>query len=306
MTRRRAIGTMGGALAGLALTAAPATAAGDPWRVVEAATGKGLRWRDLTGRLAKCDAVFVGEQHDDPETHLLEARLVADLHRRVGERLVLAMEMFERDQQGALDDYLAGRIDEAALGKAITLWKNYPTDYRPMVELAREKKLAVVASNAPQKHVRQVGRQGLAALDALPAGERGQVAACVNAPAGDAYQKRFYATMEGMSSSHGGGGGDALLRRIYEAQCVRDDTMAESIERALTPGKVVVHVNGSFHSDAGLGTAARLRWRRPLGLSVAVVKAVPVKGDVAAADPAPLRGEADYLVFVPDRRPAAS
>ena len=43
----------------------------DNWRVVEAATGRGLRWRDLAGRLTPANAIFVGEQHDDPETHKL-------------------------------------------------------------------------------------------------------------------------------------------------------------------------------------------------------------------------------------------
>jgi uncharacterized iron-regulated protein len=60
----------------------------------------------------------------------------------------------------------------------------------------------------------------------------------------------------------------------------------------------VLHVNGSFHSDAGLGTAARVLWRCPLEARVAVVKIVPYKDK---KEWEPLRGEADYLVFVPDR-----
>jgi uncharacterized iron-regulated protein len=92
----------------------------------------------------------------------------------------------------------------------------------------------------------------------------------------------------------------ARLRNIYEAQCLRDDTMAETVGRALDAGRTVVHVNGSFHSDAGLGTAARVLWRRPLGTRLAIVKIVPFKGNIAFD---PVKGEADSLLFVPDTRP---
>ncbi len=170
-----------------------------------------------------------------------------------------------------------------------------------MVEYCRNKRLPVVASNAPVAAVRKVGREGVAALDSLSLKDRMEVAAAVMAPMGDLYQRRFFETMQGMGQH--GPGGETMLRRIYEAQCVRDDTMAESVARALADDRRAAHVNGSFHSDAGLGTVARLRWRRPMGVDVRVVKVVPVKGDVRRADPRPIAGEADWLVFVPDQRP---
>jgi len=270
----------------------------DSWRVVEAATGRGLRWRDLPGRLAQANAIFVGEQHDDPETHKLEARLFADLHRKVGPKLTLAMEMIERDGQAGLNDYLAGKIDEATFTKTVTLWKTYPTDYRAMVEYAKANRLPVLGSNAPNKYVRLVGQKGLAGLEVLSPAEKPLVAAAITAPLGDTYQKKFFETMTGMGGSHGPAMDAARLKSIYEAQCLRDDTMAETIVQALEQGRVVYHVNGSFHSDGALGTAARTLFKRPLGTRLAIVKAVPVP-DIKAADPTPLKGEADYLVFVP-------
>src|SRR3954469_10752414 len=57
--------------------------------------------------LARADAVFVGEQHDDPNTHRLELAIVEGLTRR-GVPVVVAMEMFERDVQSSLDEYAAG------------------------------------------------------------------------------------------------------------------------------------------------------------------------------------------------------
>jgi hypothetical protein len=55
---------------------------------------------------------------------------------------------------------------------------------------------------------------------------------------------------------------------MYEAQCLKDDTMAESIVGYLNARPyrrpLVVHVNGKFHSDYGLGTVSRVLARRPL------------------------------------------
>ena len=50
--------------------------------------------------LAKADVVFVGEQHDDPNTHRLEAAILDGLRRR-GVPVTLSLEMFERDTQPA-------------------------------------------------------------------------------------------------------------------------------------------------------------------------------------------------------------
>jgi uncharacterized iron-regulated protein len=285
---------------GLVLTEADA-APNEGWSAYEVATGREVRWRDLPGRLAAADAVFLGEQHDDPETHRAEAALLEAVHKKVGDRLTLAMEMFERDGQAALNDYLAGKTDEAALGKSVRLWPNYATDYRPMVEYAKAKRVPVLASNAPQRIVRSVGKDGLAkVLTSLPPEDKPLVAAYVNAPEGDAYATRFAGII---GEGHGDGKemDAAMVRRFYEAQCVRDDTMAETVARALNDGHTVLHVNGSFHSDAGLGAAARVHWRRPLGTRLAIVKIVPYKDK---PDLKPLQGEADYLVFVPDKRPA--
>ena len=309
MTRRTVLAAgFGGAVAVASSgTAALAAAPSDAWRVVDAGTGKDLPWRDLPGRLTAgraANAIFVGELHDDPQTHLVERALLEEVHKRVGDRLSLAMEMFERDNQGALDEYLAGRTDEPAFAKAARLWRNYPTDYKPLVEYAKAKRVAVLASNAPQPLVRRVGREGLAAVySSLTDAERATVAAYVTAPADDEYARRFAKVMSGGGSAHGQMDA-AMIRRTYEAQCLRDDTMAETVARALDAGRVVFHVNGAFHSDAGLGTAARVLWRRPLAARLAVVKAIPVKGDVRKADPAADRPEADYLVYVPDQRPA--
>jgi uncharacterized iron-regulated protein len=88
------------------------------------------------------------------------------------------------------------------------------------------------------------------------------------------------------------------LERFYVSQCLKDETMAESIAAALErAGRgAVVHVNGAFHSDFGQGTAERVR-RRLDGRRVALVSILPVKElDEVVPNAEDLR-RADYLVY---------
>jgi len=291
-------------LAGVALvpSMAMAMASETDFRIIETATGKEVRWKAMLDNAAKTDAVFVGEQHDDPETHRIELAILEDLHARAGRRLILSMEMFERDQQVVLDQHLAGVLTEEELGKKTKLWGNYTTDYAPMVRFAAKNMVPVVAANCPNTIIRKVGQGGIDALAKLPESERRFAAKTVIAPAADAYADKFTETMSGMGGSHGPAMDPAMLRRIYEAQCTRDDTMAESIHRAMTTGSVVLHINGGFHSESGLGTVARLQWRRPLGHRSTVIQVVPVKGSLKSAVVPKGQITGTYVVFVPDRR----
>jgi uncharacterized iron-regulated protein len=99
-------------LAGVALVPSMAMVSETDFRIIETATGKEVRWKAMLDNAAKSDAVFVGEQHDDPETHRIELAILEDLHARAGRRLILSMEMFERDQQVVLDQHLAGVLTE--------------------------------------------------------------------------------------------------------------------------------------------------------------------------------------------------
>jgi len=289
-------------LAGALLAPATAMASETDFRIIETATGKEVRWKSMLDAAAKSDAVFVGEQHDDPETHRIELAILEDLHERAGRRLILSMEMFERDQQVVLDQHLAGVLSEEELGKKTKLWGNYAADYAPMVRYAAKNMVPVVAANCPNFIIRKVGQGGIDALAKLSESERRFAAKTVIAPAADAYADKFAETMSGMGGSHGPAMDPAMLRRIYEAQCTRDDTMAESIHRAMTTGSVVLHINGGFHSESGLGTVARLQWRRPLGHRSTVIQVVPVKGSLKAAVAPKGQLTGTYVVFVNDKR----
>jgi uncharacterized iron-regulated protein len=212
---------------------------------------------------------------------------------------VLSLEMFERDAQAKLDDYLAGRTDEADFLKTSRPWPKYATDYRPLVELAKAKGWPVVAANVPRRLASLVGRKGLIGVDSLPAADRALIATQLNCPQ-DKYYERFKETMGDMTG-HGQKitkeEAAAMVRRFYDAQCVKDETMGEAIAnaRAKYPDAVIVHVNGAFHSDFGMGTVDRAERRMPDSRS-AVISFVPVE-NLDTADGKKIRKQGDFIVF---------
>ena len=271
-------------------------------RIVSPADGADTRPAELLARLERADVVFFGEQHDDAETHRAEAELL-DAIGRTGRPVIVSLEMFERDVQPVVDDYLAGRMTEGEFLARSRPWDRYATDYRPIVELAKQHRWPLVAANVPRSLASAIGRRGMLALDTLSPTARGLAARDNMCPADD-YHARF---MESMQSHSAGSGpapqaGDslptAMAERFYLAQCVKDETMAESIvdARVAAPrNAIVVHVVGAFHSDYFQGTVARVKRRQP-AWTLLVISAVPVSNP-AVAPIAPQGGKADYVFF---------
>ena len=103
--------------------------------------GKAAGYQEMIEIISSADVVFFGELHDNPISHWLEYEVAADLFRRAGDGLILGAEMFEADDQLVLDEYLSGRYEADKFEAEVKLWKNYRTDYKPLVEFARKKGL---------------------------------------------------------------------------------------------------------------------------------------------------------------------
>lgn len=271
------------------------------YRLFDPATGKTVSVATAAQTLARADVVFLGESHRHPGNHLAQMALFRAIH-QIENNTALSLEQFERDVQPVLDQYLAGEIGEATLRDKGRAWDNYPVSYRPLVEYAKANGLAVIAAEAPNMVVRCVGRQGPGFLDTIPADKRSWAATTLNLDAGP-YKDRFV-EFAGGSGSHGEPSGeddkvsDAVLRS-FAGQVTRDETMAESIYLHIdaNPGRTVVHLNGSFHSAAFLGTAERVKWNRP-NLQIAVVHPIEVEDANAPSVPEDKLGEGTYLLLI--------
>jgi Uncharacterized iron-regulated protein len=260
-------------------------------------------------RMRDVDVVFLGESHDDPVAHHLQVRLLrlANEERAkppAARPLALSLEMFERDVQPVLDEYLAGLITEQHFLASSRPWNNYKQDYRPLVEYAREKELPVSAANAPRRYVNRVGRLGAASLKDIPDPQRRGLPPLPYAEASPAYAAKFHALMKQHNpkkpeSKKDGESpkpppappgpprmpladepvkAESDARRGLEAQSLWDATMAYSIAEFLmrSPRAQVIHLNGGFHTEKRLGIPDHLLRYRP-GTSFLVVTILSAK-----------------------------
>ena len=143
------------------------------------------------------EAIFLGEQHDDAVGHAVQMEIFkrAVAKYSADRRIALSLEMFERDVQIVLNEYLSGLITEPQFMSSSRPWGNYKTDYRPLIELAKEKKLPVIAANAPRRYVNMVSRGGRYALTGLTKEAKKWIAPLPYGEPSDAYAKKFKAYM---------------------------------------------------------------------------------------------------------------
>lgn len=285
--------------AGCAVTR-PETALSAPeaqYRIYDMAARRPIDVATLARTLAGADVALFGERHDDDIAHRLQERLLRDLT-AITARGTLGLEMFERDVQNAVDRYRAGETTEAAFLAEGRPWPNYPADYRPLVEHARDAGWGIAATNLPQALATAIARDGLNALEAAEPARRLFAAADIDCPE-DAYWALFREAIAG----DGGTPTQAAhvveghrLRQLYEAQCARDETMAEEIVRRLPDG-LVFHVHGGFHSDFGHGIVPRIARRAP-SARIVTISAIPTS-DPARAPWPEHDGRADFVVLTP-------
>lgn len=263
--------------------------------IVASRNGKTVSVPQLARELKKYDVVFFGEFHDDAVLHSLQAQLLPLMH-KANKRLIVSFEMFERDVQSDLDAYLGGSITEEQFLARSRPWSNYSTDYRPLLEYAKAHGLKAIAANIPRRLAGTVARNGVSAINELSTDDRVLMALEVSAPEG-LYKQRFMAAMQA-NGMHASPNDKDMYERIYYAQCMKDDTMAESIAQYLEryPRHRIIHFNGDFHSREYLGTVERLKSR------VRKVK-IAVISPQYASQPWPENpgAVADYLVRIPDR-----
>jgi uncharacterized iron-regulated protein len=269
-------------------------------RVFDGRSAEEIGWARSIERLADADAVFLGETHLDRLTHEAEFEFLRALSAARGGQVALALEMFERDVQPVLDEYLAGRIPESDFLARSRPWPNYRTDYRPMIEFAKDNGIPVIASNLPADLRRKLAQGGADALAALTPAERALVPDTLieNPP-------EYWERVEQATLGHGALGMGGGTDRLYDGQNLWDNTMADSVARSLAadPARLVIHVNGGFHTAFWQGTAWQLQQRAPDARILTV--GIETTSDLAAADPAGLAPENDFLVVVEARANSA-
>ncbi len=235
--------------------------------------------------------ILFGELHDNPLVHWLQLQTTQDLY-MVSPNMALGAEMFETDQQAALNEYLNptdtstqktqtsvtpmgamfGQDPQyTKLKNAVKLWPNFKTDYKPLVDFAKENELPFIATNIPRKYANLVYRGGVKALDTLSAEQK---KLCPPLPFPYDSTLTCYSDIFKATGGHGG-------QNLPMSQAIKDAAMAWNIIQNLTPTlndslankgsriananmhqrsqyvnmnaslqpRIFIHYNGTYHSD---------------------------------------------------------
>lgn len=199
--------------------------------------GKKVSYDKMIKELAKEDVVLFGEYHNNSIGHWLQLQTTKSLGKI--KRVVLGAEMFEADNQIGLDNYLQGFDNEEQFNKSVRLWNNYQTDYRPLVEYAKDNKLSFIATNVPRRFASMVYKKGVESLDTLSLQEKQWIA-----PLPFPYDNSLpgYQKMMTMFEDHAD-------ENMPKAQALKDATMAHFIIQNARKGQLFLHFNGSYHSN---------------------------------------------------------
>lgn len=251
-------------------------------------SGKAITFEKVSRQALTADLVFFGELHDDPIAHWMQLTLGQRMFAAYGTKTQFGAEMFERDQQVALNNFLSGKWDEKVLKDSTKMWSNFKTDYLPLLTFARDNKLSYTATNIPRPFASRVFKKGLASLDSLSAREKQWI--CPLPFPFDSTLSQYQELIKMGMEMHSSGINFAL------AQAVKDATMAYSILETWQPGNHYLHLNGAFHSDYYQGIMWYIQQSKP---EMKIVTITTVTQDQLRKVDAEFLNKADFILVVP-------
>ncbi|HBS88561.1 MAG: iron-regulated protein [Bacteroidetes bacterium GWF2_38_335] len=254
--------------------------------------GKEVGYNSMLEKIKEADIVFFGELHNNAIAHWMQYELTADLFKAKGEKLVLGAEMFEADNQLMIDEYLKSIISEEKFEDEAKLWPNYQTDYKPLLNFAKENKLPFIATNIPRRYAAVVYKEGFEGLEKLSDEAKKFIA-----PLPFEYDENLncYKSMLEMGGMKKGMG--AGNNNLPKAQAAKDATMAYFTLKNWEKGKTFLHFNGSYHSDNHESIVWYLK-KKNKDLKIVTITTITQK-DLTTMDES-AKGTADFILVVPE------
>ncbi|MFO0583780.1 MAG: ChaN family lipoprotein [Anaeromyxobacter sp.] len=251
----------------------------------------------LASAVAGSDFVLLGEVHDNPDAHLLQARLVRAAS-AAGKKPALAMEMLDADVQPEVDRALATDPRSAdAFAKAVKWdesgWPDFVM-YRPILVAALDAGLPVKAANLPKPLAKAAVKQG---KDGLPEAIRARLSRDEPLPEPVVKELR-----EEMRTSHCNVLPEPLLDPMALAQRARDAQMALTLEATGAAGAILVTGNGHARNDRGVPAilAKDAPGRRIVSVGILEVESGRPQPKDYVADWGTAGGlPFDYVIFTP-------
>ena len=255
---------------------------------------------EIISEVADKKIIYVGETHDRFSHHLVQLEIIQALH-RMGKKVAIGMEMFQRPYQGALDDYVGGRIEERAFLKQSEYFQRWRFDYRlyqPILQFARAEKIPVAALNIQREITEKVGRNG---LDSLTEEEKRLIPSQM-----DFSDRAYREKLEEVFREH-----PSFEAKNFDfflqAQILWDETMAESVDRFLEKNSdcQMVVLAGSGHLAHGSGIPKRVARRNGFDFSILLNDGDLEKDSahfILNPAPVPLEGTPRLMITLTDEK----
>ena len=262
-----------------------------PGRIWDARAERFVGEPELLRELSRRRYVLLGEVHDNPEHHRIQARVLRELA-AAGRRPAVVLEMIPRERAAALD---AAQADAAAAPAAIreavewdaSGWPDWAL-YAPIFEAALDAGLPLAAGDLERGDRAALRRGGIAALDP----ERARALGLEQAP-----PEAVRAVLEtSIREGHCDLLPEQAIPAMVEFQRARDAQLARSLTQAAGPDGAVL-IAGAGHARRDAGVPVHLaRFEPAAGVaSVGLVEVDPVEPEL----PADLRQAFDYVWFTP-------
>ena len=245
--------------------------------------GKKVDYGKLLIAAEKAQVVLFGEYHNNAISHWLELELTKDLADK--NKIILGAEMIEADNQKQLDQFLKGEINQKQLDSTARLWPNYKTDYKPLVEFAKENNIPFIATNIPRRFASLVSKKGFEGMENLTSKEKTWIA-----PLPIVYDSELpgYVNMMKMM-------GDHASPNMPKAQAIKDATMAYFIQKNLKAKSIFIHFNGTYHSDNFEGIYWYLKKTAP---NLEILTIATIEQKELKKIPAEDYNKADYILVI--------
>ncbi|WP_244526184.1 ChaN family lipoprotein [Lishizhenia tianjinensis] len=215
------------------------------------AKGKEVSYDKMLKSLQKQEVILFGELHNNVIAHWLELEVLKSLSGT--QKVAVGLEMFERDNEADLQNYLNDSINKKAFDTLVRFWPNYATDYAPLLEFCKKDSIPFHATNIPRTFANLVYKKDFQALDSLSEKEKSWIA-----PLPITYYDtlpQYQAILEMM--------GDHGTPTLVKAQAIKDATMAYFALELLLSAEQVIHYHGTFHSNYHEGIYWYIKHYRP-------------------------------------------
>lgn len=251
--------------------------------------GKEVKYGKFIKKLEQQKVILFGEYHNNALIHWLQYEILSDLKKVTNKKIILGAEMFEADVQHVIDEFFNGWITEDHFEQSARVWKNYSTDYKPLVQFAKNNNIPLIATNIPRRYASLVARKGQDILLELPLETKKWIAPL---PFDIDYTLPGYKAMQDMMPSHGS---SFSAENMIQAQAIKDATMAHFIKSHIGHDTLLYHIHGTYHSDNFEGIVWYLQ-QSVKNVKMATI-ATAEQDEIMSLDEKHI-GKADFIIIV--------